>query len=1009
MFNRRCKSDNLIENRDQVFIAPHPSPLFARLPHVAMLGAVLCGLLAACDVFGERSTVNDYGAVARFKVTNDVVNKDVTPFTATIPGIGNSLMDKNPGFEPIVYRNKYTAQESSPNRVFASPKELSDYDTLREGFLDGADVYVYRIEDGKFNLVREDRISEGGFHVSGWLPAIRNGYVLSPNTSSFMFRWDTWNSPQAKYYFTVRAIDRSGNLSAAAPAFEIERPKNTGNGEVAVSLVEFKPPRLKLNSDPPAAPKNLRGRLREDDVLLLEWDPVNSSDLAGYIVYRSDYPPEKHLGYNFHLVKPPVSARQHIRAGDMVFVSKKFYSASRNRLLSNRVWDAKSGHKMLLPGLVEFFPDEDPAKSWELVAHKTDTPVDAPGETCLKLTLAKGAKELVGAYNHSGTEQGWYPVLETRPYKIEVWLRQENGSSQVSLNFGGFYENPPNKITPIVFSVGTQWKRYVATFTPPVIHDSAVPGRMGLVFTGPGTFYVDNFRVYRADAEYLDFLPREYEDLKASGISALRTHGIIKTKFRTYDMAQLTNDGGVVSGTVKSNSLPQLLKAIRKAGVRPWLQIEFHMQPQEWLAFVEYMAAPYDPVVDTPTSKPWAHKRYSQGQSKPWVDEFDQILFELGNETWNRIFYPWIFDAMVDAASGEAYKSGQVYGKFQEYVISVLRSSPYWLPAKLDDKFVFVLGGWGGQPYGRDAASVSPSSRFLTIAAYNGGWDEGEGPPKLNSASLFSVLSQVNQSGIPVADRHLNELRELNARRQDKLRLGTYEAGPGYALDGLNNASVTKQESREQEMVMKSLAAGTATLDSFLARAYRGFDIQNFFFFGNGTLWRSHASWHSGGQPHPSWQLISLFNNTASGEMLRTETLSVPGANLKAFKRRKGISNAPLAAVYATKKADRYAILALSRKVPNYPVTDDAGYTPVVIDLPFAHAKSLTLYRMTGEPGANNLSSADNVKVERIDLPRLPMGKKLVINAVSGADDRGLPPGSTFLYVFDGVGVENGR
>ena len=61
-------------------------------------------------------------------------------------------------------------------------------------------------------------------------------------------------------------------------------------------------------------------------------------------------------------------------------------------------------------------------------------------------------------------------------------------------------------------------------------------------------------------------------------------------------------------------------------------------------------------------------------------------------------------------------------------------------------------------------------------------------------------------------------------------------------MNGLNNARVSEAEHRAQEQVMKSLAAGTATLDAFLARAYLGFELQNFFTFGRGELWTSHAS-----------------------------------------------------------------------------------------------------------------------------------------------------------------------
>ena len=134
------------------------------------------------------------------------------------------------------------------------------------------------------------------------------------------------------------------------------------------------------------------------------------------------------------------------------------------------------------------------------------------------------------------------------------------------------------------------------------------------------------------------------------------------------------------------------------------------------------------------------------------------------------------------------------------------------------------------------------------------------------------------------------------------LHVGTYEAGPGYALNGLNNEKVTDQQARDQEAVMKSLAAGTATLDGFLARAYQGFTIQNFFTFDAGNYWRSHAKWYLGGQPYPSWKTLSLFNQYATGDMLATQTLNVPGIDLKAIDRRVAVKNAPQVAVYATRK-----------------------------------------------------------------------------------------------------------
>jgi hypothetical protein len=360
---------------------------------------------------------------------------------------------------------------------------------------------------------------------------------------------------------------------------------------------------------------------------------------------------------------------------------------------------------------------------------------------------------------------------------------------------------------------------------------------------------------------------------------------------------------------------------------------------------------------------------------------------------------------MTDAANGATYSAGRVYGLFQEHVISMLRRSPYWGRANLDGKFVFVLGGFTGQArYGREAATGSPSSRNLAIGVYNGGWDAGERTPRPVAPDLFNVLSHVNQSAIPIAEAHLKELGGANVAGRAPPRMVTYEAGPGYNLNGLNNARVTEIQDREQEEVMKSLAAGTATLDMFLAYAYRGFDFQNFFTFDSGTHWRSHAKWYRGGHAYPSWKMLSLFNNEATGDMLRTETLSVPAVDLKPLERRKAAANAPLTAVYATRTANRLCLFVLSRKVPGYPVPGDDGFTPVTVDLPFLHARSITVFRMTGDPGANNVLR-DDVKVEKITIPAGRVRGKLVLDEQTGADKRGLPPASTLLYVFDDVGA----
>jgi hypothetical protein len=286
------------------------------------------------------------------------------------------------------------------------------------------------------------------------------------------------------------------------------------------------------------------------------------------------------------------------------------------------------------------------------------------------------------------------------------------------------------------------------------------------------------------------------------------------------------------------------------------------------------------------------------------------------------------------------------------------------------------------------------------MAAYNGGWDEGEGPPKPNRPSFFNILAQVNQTALPRAKKLAEYVETYRDDHVGPFHAGTYEAGPGYALNGLNNARVTREQAHQQELAMKSLAAGTATLDSFLIRAYEGFTSQNFFTFSEGQTWSSHAEWYRGGQAYPSWMGLALFNREALGDMLKTETVSVPSIDLAGFRRRQSVEDAPLAAVYATRNGTRYSVFVISRKVDGYPVEGDDGYIPVTLNLPFDEVNSITLHKMTGDVAAQNFTDRQ-VEIETVDVPAGEFARKFELKRATGADDRGLPPASTFLYVFE--------
>lgn len=908
---------------------------------------------------------------ARFRITEEVVAPRVPPFTATVGGIGNGgELTASGGFEPVNLRTMFLADGGGPDSISGPPTKLSNWNSWTEGTFDGAEVSVLRIANGRFTEVRTDRVREGGFHASGWTP-LNDGKPVPGDTTTFLTGWDGYNRAGATYHYTVRAVDGQGRLSPAAASAFVISPAKPGKAPPAPTAA-IKPGTEAASLD---APAGLQARLlRGDGIARLDWQPVPGA--RGYVIYRSDMSEDQHRGHGMELD----GTGDPVRAGDLVILRRHLTTFDRTRLVSNRTWGTLQTLDAFAPKYVPGFADEPDVAPWHLAAHEAGTPVADGGETFLRVDLPGGLPFPLSRYNHSGTAQTYYDVLEPgRTYRFEVWLRgPSTASASFALTgpFGGQVAG-----LPAALPLSPDWHRHVVEFEVPSRLEDTQVGKMALTLSGKGQVDVDNIRIYRADTPYLALLSEDVDAARDAGLSALRTHAFIKTGHRSYDLSQFLSPPGLAS-VAGGNTLPQTLAAIRPTGAMPWIQVEPHFSAREWLGLAEYLAAPAD-------AGPWAARRAAQGQVEPWTDVYDRIYFEIGNETWNQLFAPWIFPSMRDAATGQAYTSGEVYGLYQEHVLSILEQSPAW-PA-LAPHLVPVLGGWTGQSYGFDAARRSPRSRMLTHADYIGGWDRGEGPVSPTPDGFASVLAhgpQTTERNVIDARARLSKLPQGGA-----LDMGTYESGPGYALNGLNGARVSQEQTEAQEVVMKGVAAGTATLDSFLIRMRHGDTTQNFFTFDRGSLWTSHAPWHRGGHAYPSWAWLGLLNTQLMGDMLQVRAADVPRRDLPAIASRTPLDGAPMIDVQALRRGDRLSVIVISRLVPDRPEGQD-GHASVEVGLPIASARRLTRYSMTGDYRTSNVFKNEaRIVAEDQPLPALPGPLRI--------DD--LPPGEVLIYVFDGV------
>ncbi len=943
-----------------------------------------------------------------------------------------NLINERCGFEPASYRTLVRPVKDDPGIVWLAEGPGAE---RREGFYDGARVRVYHPIGGKMALVRDARVAQGGHWASGW-KALHDALSAKEDVTEFKFVFgDNWNHHwrmDVPYYFAVRAVDVEGtaselsNAAAVTPAESADKQTKSDPG----LPFQFRKTGEALDAPPP--PANLSATL-EGGVVTLRWEKPAGTNLAGYRVYFSTQDPARHKGYALKLDGRGPLPNEIIQAGDLVFIDCEKTRFDKEMFCPWDRWSYHHTYGWATAGLEGFpwWPDTDPKREWELVKHPAPLPPEfvTGGETCLKIRNDTDAPAYVNLNILGGSKQDWYWVLPAKKHAVEAWVRCEGGG-ELQIQFYGKNKPPelgseefpflgrksnapnPDAIPPVTLPLASGWTKVRGEFTPPTVIEEGLAHLM-LAYHGPGTLYLDDLRVYEADAPPADLPPLTIQRLRESNMKYQRTHELIKTK-NGYSLAGMTNPVGsnnVPGGTdYRLATFFGLLDAMRRAGAySPWLQVEMCLAEEEWRGFAEWMAAPYDPDQgDTPEKKPWAYKRWSMGQKKPWLDEFERFAFEIGNETWNGLFYPWVFNGYVrDSKTGRRHDYGEVYGMYFEYVIGQLRASDYWTP-EIEKRTDYILDGWNGN--NRHAASgvrYCPSATRLTYAAYNS--NTGLGDPKVPSD--FKRFMMMQWSVMGVQKQLASERRSLEALRAEGFRnveLGMYEYGPGY--------HVMPGEGAQQQVdnnIARGMIGAVFTLDATLLKAREGHADQAFFTIGHDRgAWGSWALLRDGGHAYPFWKAIEIFNRAGTGAFLDCATPSMPRWDFPAYEtqdnmnrvKREAVPEAPMASLYATRDGDRLALFLISRKLDNFPIAGDDGFTPVTVRLPFDRAKKATLYRLAGDPRTDD-RFAENIKVAPVEIPASSVRREFVVNAATGGDARGLPPASIFIYVFEGANL----
>ncbi len=443
--------------------------------------------------------------------------------------------------------------------------------------------------------------------------------------------------------------------------------------------------------------------------------------------------------------------------------------------------------------------------------------------------------------------------------------------------------------------------------------------------------------------------------------------------------------------------------------MRPWLVIQHILHSeQDWLNFIEYLAAPYDPKHDTPQSKPWAYKRVQQrGITTPWTDEFAEITVEMGNETWhNGLVDEWLGFSM----RGSVMQGGKEYGLFTRYICETMRRSPYWQSEKLDQKIRISLGAnYDGRVdkdnavrgYGEEAMQANPYATILGHANYVGPkWETGDYSARNYDDHGVQECLVGFLAGPEQSQMHMQEARDVLAKTGHAYDICAYEGGPG----GYSVWNISAEQKEVNERYGKSLAMAVGAMDTWMRSYQYGWTYQDFLGYGQGFYWNSHTGMGNGFRPTPGWLTLALRNRYASGDLVRVTENRLPTYARRYTKNKKEMSDTlPLIGAYAMRDGAKYSVFVVSRKLdgPHDGVDFGDGYSPVTLHLPFARAGKVTLHTLTGNPRQTN-RDAMNIDIQSKELPATVVNSgSLAVNEQSGGGKNGMPPGSIYLYVFE--------